>query len=103
MIKSMIACFILVLALMSIADSQHYDCGESPIRKPPRFGKRFENSNGIMMVRGKNNSPCGLPKIGGYMRDTRQRVSQNNEIDDTLFIEWILNRMQNNDKYYSRV
>jgi len=78
----------------------HFDqCGDSPIRKPPRFGKRsFIESDSLIRI--KESDPCFKRMATRSENEVRNKplsTNDNKDILEFMFAEWIKNKLQNND------
>jgi len=72
-------------------------CGDSPIRKPPRFGKRFIDSDSPIRV--KESDPCFKRMSTRSENEVRNKpVSTNDSKDllEILFAEWMKDKLQSN-------
>jgi hypothetical protein len=71
------------------------DCSDSPIRKPPRFGKRFTDD--FSMVRVKAVEPC-FKRMS--TRSENYGIKKPNDIDlmSILLSEWMKRKFQNINK-----
>ena len=73
------------------------NCNDSPIRKPPRFGKRMDESYAVDRI--KKSAPCYKRAVAPVVnREEIQRSEKrlkNDRVLELLFMEWMKGKLQN--------
>jgi hypothetical protein len=68
------------------------DCNDSPIRKPPRFGKRLTDD--FSMIRAKAVEPC-FERMSTRSENDGIKKPNDNDLTYILLSEWMKRKFQN--------